>query len=379
MYVIPGYASGVFHPHEVPSRGQFLPETGRTVTSRSTNDGRIHFIDPLTNSFDDSAQRGSIPQPGLLPPPSFGSNDFPPNASPIDIPKPNIDQPEAPPLPAINDPLDQPLFPPVDDKSAGIGQPSIDLQLPGSNANAGESSRRSISSSASNGIDIPRPNLDAPETPIDTSNGPLNVGLLPPDFKPVGSATDFNSQAGSDTRRSDQGTIFFNTGDVVFAPKPSTGKLRILRIHYWLYVVCVIYTFRLRITELIIKLPQHLFLCAGLLPPKDPSQIDSNFNFNTNFNPTTTSAPTINKFTGSFGGSSGVLGGRPSLIAANNRVNSNNNNFGQFPVATSSQDDATTARTTTANNNRLPAAAVRPSSANKFTGSFGGPPGKEVF
>lgn len=235
IYVIPGYASGILQPHEVPSRGTFLPETGRTVTSRSADDGRIHFIDPLTSSFD-SDKKLSIPLPGLLPPSSFDSADDSSSNFPIDIPRPNLDQPETPQT-AINDPLDQPLFPPNDDTSGGVGQPSFDLQLPNFNANAAAAaakpsdSRRSFapsSSVSSNGIDIPRPNLNAPETPIDTSNGPLNVGLVAPDFKPVGTATDFNNARVDTTNQ--EGTVFY-TGDVVFAPKPSTGKcVSVLRI-----------------------------------------------------------------------------------------------------------------------------------------------------
>lgn len=252
MYVIPGYASGILQPHEVPSRGTFLPETGRTVTSRSAGDGRIHFIDPLTSTLDND-KTSSIPLPGLLPPPAFGNdeNSFPNSA--IDIPKPNIENKNTPqtaindplnqplfppavdtsggvantPQVIINDPLNQPLFPPTIDTSGGIGQPSIDLQLPGVIVNSPGDSRSfapSTSASSSNGIDIPRPNLDANFNPIDNSSGPINVGLLPPDFKPVrSSTTDSNSRTRTDTTNQD-GTVFYNTGDIVFAPKPSTGN-----------------------------------------------------------------------------------------------------------------------------------------------------------
>lgn len=379
MYVIPGYASGILQPHEIPSRGQFLPETGRTVTSRSAGDGRIHFIDPLTNSFGDNDKTASVPLPGLLPPPTFGNadNSFPNSA--IDIPKPNFDANT--PQTAINDPLNQPLFPPVDDMSGGVGQPSIDLQLPNVNLNSPSDSRSftpSSSASSSNGIDIPRPNLDAQFDPIDNSNGPLNVGLLPPDFKPVNSATDLDSRTGTGTTNQ-QGTVFYNTGDIVFAPKPSTGNSE-----NFIYFIKTLIIESCNSDEK--KFNSSLLFVShrkiGLLPPKDPNQIDTNFNFN-QFNiqqaATSTSAPTINKFTGSFGGSPGVLGGRPSLIAANNRNNNVNTNFGQSSVTTSSQDSTTSRSTTFNNNNRLPA-AVRPSSTtNKFSGSFGGPSGKEVF
>lgn len=306
QYVIPGYASGILQPHELPARSAFLPEAGRTIT-----DDRVHFIDPLTNSF----QNNQPPLPGLLPP-SSNNNERAVANYPIDIPRPNIDLPETPQS-EVNDPLDQPLFPPADDASvSGIGQPSIDLLLPSFGQDTQLDASQGLLPPPPSGINIPRPNINAQETPIDFSNGPINQGLIPP-------STNFvKASDRSDSGSTQEGTVFFDD-KVVFAPKPS----------------------------------------HGLLPPKEPTNYDLNFDFNQNISPSsTTNAPSsvINKFTGSFGGASGVLGGRPSLIAANRNDNQN-------PFAPSS-----TPTQVTSTNNQIPSA--RPNS-NKFSGSFGGPSG----
>lgn len=208
QYVIPGYASGILDPNELPTRSAFLPETGRRVS-----DDRVHFIDPLTNSFQNNPQQ-QPPLPGLLPP-SSNNNERAISNYPIDIPKPNIDLPATPQV-EVNDPLNQPLFPPADEaSSSGVGQPSIDLQLPNFNTNTQQGLLPPPAS-----IDIPRPNLNADETPIDYSNGPINQGLIPPNpnFSKASERADIGSTNQDET-------VFIPEGKVIFAPKPSNGLL----------------------------------------------------------------------------------------------------------------------------------------------------------
>lgn len=96
--------------------------------------------------------------------------------------------------------------------------------------------------------------------------------------------------------------------------------------------------------------------------------INLNFDYNQNVDPSTTTVPSrgVNKFTGSFGAPSGVLGGRPSLTA--NRDDSNHNNQNPFgPI--------TTPIPALSINNQIP--FNRPSTGNKFNRpNFGGPAGE---
>jgi hypothetical protein len=335
-FLIPGYASGILESHELPTRSNF------GETSRSIDDDRIHFIDPLQNAFGNSDKRFQTPSTSLSPPSNSANN------LPINIPRPNIDLNETPQVP-VDDPLNRQLNPPKDNNFAAPQAPSVAIEAPqGKDAQFGQ------------GVFIPRPNLDAPETPIDNSNGPLNQGLLPP----TSDKSKENSNFPSFISPNQEGPIVFTDGTINFAPKPSNG----------------------------------------LLPPKDPSPND--ISFQGDFSATTqangnkfsfggpsgvlggtSSVPsgssstfggssgvlggstlnkipsntenTVNKFTGSFGGAPGILGGVPTL---NNRQQTPT----QIPVTVVVAPEPTSPVL-------LPPAP--PAGNNKFTGSFGGPPG----
>lgn len=320
QYVIPGYASGILQPHEIPSRGT---DEGRTI-----HDDKIHFVDPLSpNSFQtfDSVPSTSLTVPGIVP------GNF---QTPIEIPRPNIDLNETP-LP-LETPTNDPLETPVN-SNLPKSPPSTVLELPvepGFNTNPFLVGLVPPQIPSSGGVEIPRPNLNAHETPIDDSQNALNQGLLPP----TTAQPNFNTF----TNPNQDGPIIIT--DVLFAPKPSNG----------------------------------------LLPPKDP--IPENFDFqsnptiNNNLNSlpsltsstqftgtiggiSTTPAPIhipvqvihdtgkVNKYTGTFGGAPGVL------------VNTINPSTGLVPP------QPTRVHTTTVTNTVAPTVA---SSINKFTGTFGG-------
>lgn len=370
MFIIPGYASGILQPHELPTRSNFAPESSRKI-----EDDRIHFVDPLQNSFQSADKAFQAPSPSLSTPLGTGvdSANTQQAQSPIDIPKPNIDLPETPQTP-IDDPLNQPLHPPQESASSS-GAPSFELEAP-----RGESQQFPLTQglippqvpSDGQSVFIPRPNLDIPETPIDNSNGPgLNQGLLPPtggsDTKAFDNSAPIFPPLGQD------GPVVINEGDVLFANKPSNG----------------------------------------LLPPKDPQANDVNFALPDQ--PATAPTPSkfdgvrgvighvannINKFTGSFGGAPGILGGKiqpptqqtqvpvtvvqgpitkPSLNVFSKPANDQRyqGNFGGPPgvLTSNNQNDGTIQAQPT-----VPIPSIAPTNPtvaleNKFSGSFGGPPG----
>lgn len=341
-FIIPGYASGILQPHELPTRSNPSVESSRAI-----DDDRIHFIDPLQNSFQNSDKPFQAPSPSLSTP--LGSNDNGQTLSPINIPRPNIDLNESPQAP-IDDPLNHVLTPPIDNSFAtpqgpSQPQPSFELEAPQSKtpqfAIPQDLTPPQIQGDGQSGVFIPRPNIDVSETPIDNTNGPLNQGLLPPSDAPN---TNFVSNVPSFINPSQEGPIVFT--DVLFAPKPSNG----------------------------------------LLPPKDPSPNDVNFQ-----EPTTTAFPTtvnkfsfggssgvlgnsgtvagripekventVNKFTGSFGGSSGILGGSPA-----------SNQIPVVVVQAPAPSISNVLESPTTPNVFQPL----PDAVNKYQGGFGGPAG----
>lgn len=326
QYVIPGYASGILDSQEIPSRSSVNDNEGRT-----SNDDKIHFVDPLSqNSFQTFNNEPST----SLTVPGFNSE----SQSPIEIPRPNIDLPETP-ISSNDDSLNSNL---------PNASPSIVLELPiNQDSNKIPFTTTGLVPppiSNSNGVEIPRPNLDIHETPIDGSNNLLNQGLLPPT---TSVQPNFNNNIFLNPKQ--DGPVIITDDQTVFAPKPSNG----------------------------------------LLPPKDP--VPNNFNFqsipsinnalpsttipskfNTNFEGTilggitTTAAPLqipvqiihsqddgkINKYTGTFGGS-------PGILVSNNQIDRVN------PTLSIQRVQPTTS---TVVNNVLPTQG----SNNKFTGSFGG-------
>lgn len=302
-FIIPGYASGILLPHEVPTRSNNF---NNDPSGRKINDDRIHFIDPLQNAYPNTDKSSQPPSISLSPPgTNFGSANN--QQTPINIPRPNIDLPETPQTP-IDDPLNHVFTPPKDIALVG-GQPSFSLEAPGGGDDQNPLTQGLIPPqipSEGQSVFIPRPNIDIGETPIDSSNNPLNQGLLPP--------SDGSSNRNSDTiaspfsNQNQNGPVVIT--DVHFAPKPSNG----------------------------------------LLPPKDPQPNEVNFpSFNT---PTTET--NANKFSGSFGGAPGVLG-QPS-------INARNPTTGPAPTQPTF-------------NTFSPATSSSPSNNNKFSGSFGGAPG----
>ncbi|XP_070493232.1 uncharacterized protein [Chironomus tepperi] len=325
QYVIPGYASGILDSQEIPSRSSVNDNEGRT-----TNDDKIHFVDPLNqNSFltFNNAPSTSLTVPG------FNTES---QASPIEIPRPNIDLPETP-ISSNDDSLNSnlPNTPPSSVLEAPINQnsdnrPFVTGLVPPQITN-------------SEGVEIPRPNLDVFETPIDGSNNLLNQGLLPP----TSSQPNFNNNIFLNPKQDEP--VIITDEQTVFAPKPSNG----------------------------------------LLPPKDP--VPNNFNFqpissinnalpstttpskfNTNFEGSilggiTTVAPLqipvqvihsqddgkINKYTGTFGGA-------PGILVNNNQINR--------VIPTSSTQRVQPSTATSVVNTVIPTQETN----NKFTGSFGG-------
>jgi hypothetical protein len=368
MYVIPGYASGILKPHELPSRSLDDQE------ARNINDDRIHFIDPLNSNNFQSFDR--VPSPSLTPP-GITSSSSSTNLDaqiPIEIPRPNIDLNETPEVPEIDDPLNHPLNPPTSFSSSSSSSqdnthleslntpPSAILEVPlNQDVNANPLFQDLVPPqipSSSNGVDIPRPNLDIAETPIDKSDGPLNQGLLPP---PVTSTNIFNNQVPPfGSNQNQDGPIVITDEQTIFAPKPANG----------------------------------------LLPPKDPLPIDFQFDANAAIATTpssigfvTTPAATQNKFTvSSFGGSVGILNGlnekvqpvissqqipvqivqtqtRRPIVTNNNKVNKYTGNFGGSPGVLISNDA----------NQQLPnkvenkfSESASTNNPHKFTGTFGG-------
>lgn len=361
LFVIPGYASGILNPHEVPTR------SNSNGDSRKLDDGRIHFVDPLQNSFQDAGR-----------PQGINFNNANNQQTPINIPRPNIDLNETPQAP-IDDPLNHPLTPPT------RGIPSSALEVPTGNSQQFQLTQDLIPPqipSNSPGVFIPRPNIDASETPTDNNNGPLNQGLLPP----VGPQQSLNNVPVFTNSPSQNGPVIITEGEVVFAPKPSNG----------------------------------------LLPPKDPSPND--ISYQPQELPSTT-ASTINRFggssgvlnsgilgqgvrdaisnvrnkvTGTFGGSPGILGGRPVSTQQPNQIpvqvlqspfpsnkpvqesspaftkpskevtHKYSGNFGGPPGVLTVQDSQLENVSPSQN---VPSFAPNSASGNKFTGSFGGAQG----
>lgn len=220
QYVIPGYASGILQPHEIPSRSS----TGDEQEGRKIEDDRIHFVDPLhTNAFQVFDKLPAKPLLSLAPP---GSSDAD-SQSPIDIPKPNINLPETPEAP-IDDPIDHvPQHPPQDVFLSSA--PSTTLELPihhdaSTNPIAQNLVPPEIPSST--GVEIPRPNLDAPETPIDNDNtSPLNKGLLPPNSDFNNFDSNANGGGSSSFGSGNDGPVIITDDQIKFAPKPVNGLL----------------------------------------------------------------------------------------------------------------------------------------------------------
>ena len=330
-FKIPGYASGILQPHEVPTRSNFNGET-----SRSVDDDRIHFIDPLQNSFQNSDKSFQAPSPSLSPP--LGS----PNNQPILIPRPNIDLQETPQAP-VDDPLNHQLNPPKDNNFAA--PPSVPLEGPhGKIPQFTLSSNLATPQIPTEGVFIPRPNLDIGETPIDTNrNGPLNQGLLPPGD---GSQSTFDTNVPSFSNPSQDGPIIFTEGNVNFAPKPSNGLLPPIDPSVGQNDV----NFQNQITtpatvnKFSFGGPTGVLGNAGVILGKIPEKAES----------------ALNKFSGSFGGSPGVLGGSSAINNGRQPLPS------QIPV-TVVQAPAPTLS--------VPAPTLSAPSANSFQGGFGGPAG----
>lgn len=302
----------------MPTRSNFNGEQPRKI-----DDDRIHFVDPLQNTFQNSDK----PSTSLSTP--IGAVNSQQAQTPINIPRPNIDLPETPQAP-IDDPLNHPLSPPQNDNSDGA--PSFALQVPHGNAQQFPVTHDLIPPQIptdGQSVFIPRPNLDIAETPIDNSNGPLNQGLLPPPnqgSKPV----SFDTGAPGFANPNQDGPVIIPEGEVLFAPKPSNG----------------------------------------LLPPKDPSPNEINFN---GPDQPTSSTPTgnkfggalgqvvtavQNKFTGSFGGSSGILSSRQPTTS------------NQIPVQVIQSSFPSSKPSTQNVFTQTPKDSVQ-----KYQGNFGGSPG----
>lgn len=303
-------------------------------------DDRIHFVDPLQNAYQNSEKPVPTPSSSLSFP--LGTQDeAPTDQTPIIIPKPNLDLPETPQAP-IDDPLNHELHPPQDD-SSGIplsstvestgtpvvsstpDAPSFSLETPKGSEN---SQKVPLTQdlvppeipSEGQSVLIPRPNIDVSETPIDEdTNALLNQGLLPPSDTPAGFGSPDTPAAKANENTfnnpNQDGPVVIT--EVHFAPKPSNGLLPPKD-----------------------PLPNEISSSVADFPSSGPfggSQNQPSFNSVTPKAPQPTVA-SPNRFTGSFGGSSGVLG-QPGV----------NKPQQQIPVQV------------------LP--------PNKFTGSFGGAPG----
>lgn len=357
QFIIPGYASGILQSHELPTRSNFNGETPRKI-----DDDRIHFIDPLQNAYQNSDKPYTAPSPSLSTPlgtPEDNANAN--NQQPINIPKPNIDLPETPQAP-IDDPLNHVLTPPQDNSQVSSPDaPSFSLQVP--NGNDKNEPQVSLTQglippqipSEGQTVFIPRPNIDVSETPIDSSNGPLNQGLLPPtdDFKAPNFGQSFSNP-------NQDGPIVIKEGEIHFAPKPSNGLLPpkdSLPNEIAFEVPTPQPTF-----SSVNKFNGPFGGSPGLLAPA-VNNVANKF-----ASPTTQTVnePAPNKFTGSFGGAPGILGGQGPVT---NRQNSN-----QIPVTVFHEQFST-------NNFKQPTPTQNsftqtPKVANnKYQGNFGGSPG----
>lgn len=343
-YAIPAYASGILQPHELPTRSNVNEETSRKI-----DDDRVHFIDPLQNAYANSDKPVSVPSPSLSTP--IGTQDEAANNQiPIFIPKPNLDLPETPQTP-IDDPLNHELNPPSDGSTVTPQStpetPSFSLETPKGN---GQNSQQIPLTqdlippqipTEGQSVFIPRPNIDVSETPIDDDfNALLNQGLLPPSDTPAGFGPDSADANTPSTKINDNscpqcglptvpdptqnGPVIIPEGQVHFAPKPSNG----------------------------------------LLPPKDPSPNEINFQPNDpQLNAPQPTFASPDKFTGSFG-PSGIpgQGSQPTAATPNKYTGS----FGGSPGVLGQT-----------NVNNAPPKDIQPTVAapNKYTGSFGAPPG----
>jgi len=338
-FVIPGYASGILQQHELPTRNAF----GGGEGGRKIDDDRIHFIDPLQNNFQGNAKPPTLPAPGL----SFPSgNEGNVNTSPIDIPKPNIDLPETPQTP-INDPLDQELHPPptVDGQFATPSDlPSVSLEVPHTQHNLPQQPIHQdlvppqIPSDGQNVI-IPRPNLDAAETPIDNSNGPLNQGLLPPQQNSFDSpGVKASPEDNNNNNNNYNSNPFLNPNS---NPNPNVNEpVLITEVHF-------------------APKPSN-----GLLPPKDPSPNDISYQ-QSDFVQTTSTPP--GKFTGSFNPAPSAV---PSFNQNQPGIGSQRpSDDGKF------QGSFSPPNVGVHNQNQPGIGSQRPTNDGKYQGSFGGPPG----
>jgi hypothetical protein len=402
-----GYASGILLPHEIPSRSAPSEDEGRRI-----NDDRIHFVDPLhTNTFQTFDKTPAVPSISLAAP---GTDAVAAESqSPIDIPKPNIDLPETPETPIIDDPIDHvPPHPPQDvflnsnTNTNTNAPPSSILEVPihqDSGSNPLSQNLIPPSIPASIGVDIPRPNLDAHETPIDTdSDSPLNQGLLPPnsDFSsnlPTPSSSSFNSPNPHD------GPVIITDDQIKFAPKPVNGLLPPKEaasndIDFQSNGGVPLFTGTLTNQEVTTRkqftpfpTPPSFQIPVQVIqtPPNRPNFIQPP--------KATNQDKVVNKYQGGFGGPPGILsvdnnqfdgvvptqaaslplapsttdkfngvnfnfGGAPGVLSSNN----NNNNAGPLPAA------STTTQTFT---QPAPSKQAIEKVINKYTGGFGGPPG----
>ena len=335
-FLIPGYASGVFQPHEVPTRSNVNVETPRKI-----DDDRIHFIDPLQNAYSNSDKPVSTPSSSLSLP--LGTQEQAANnPTPIIIPKPNIDAPETPETP-IDDPLNHELHPPTDDSSSSAAPvskpetPSFALETPKGNDQSSQQIPLTQDlippqiPTEGQSVLIPRPNIDASETPIDEDfNTLLNKGLLPPSDTPAGFGSDTSTEANDNSsptfsNPNQDGPVIIT--DVNFAPKPSNG----------------------------------------LLPPKDPSPNEISGQPNDSEQTYSQSTvPTLNKFTGSFNAPQGGSFGQAGVNKASPIITSPNKFSSSFGVPQNIPVVVVTS---------FPQQRPTATNLNKYTGSFGGSQG----
>ncbi|KAG5680275.1 hypothetical protein PVAND_009793 [Polypedilum vanderplanki] len=394
QYVIPGYASGILQPHEIPSRN--ADDEGRKI-----DDDRVHFVDPLNpNSFQTFDK---VPTPSIsLAAPGQSNPVQEDSQSPIDIPKPNIDLSETPEAPIIDDPIDHvPPHPPQDvflNPNANL-PPSTTLELPVHQ----DSSTNPIAQNlippgipATEGVDIPRPNLDASETPIDdNSNSPLNQGLLPPSNIDSNdpSSTSFNNPINN-------GPVIITDDQIKFAPKPVNGLLPpkepigsndIFQSAPNSGSSDGVPQFTGTLTNDVDSTTKKQFTPFPTQPSfQIPVQVIQSPPSRPNFiqPPKTSSIEKGNKYQGGFGGSPGVLSSTnlndrvvptaslplaPSTSdkffgGASGVLSNDNNNFGALPAASTTSQTFTQAAASSKTESLEKA-------RNKYTGNFGGPAG----
>lgn len=356
QYVIPGYASGILQSHEIPARNSDGQDEGRRI-----QDDRIHFVDPLHQNSFNNAPSTSLSAPG---------NENVNSRAPIEVPRPNIDANETP----INDPSYNPTQLPSSDPIIANTQPSTILEVPvGQNFNSNPFLSGLVPPQipSVDGVEIPRPNLEAHETPIDDSQNTLNQGLLPPTSS---SAPNFNTFTNNQ-----DGPVVITDEQTVFAPKPANGLLPPKD-----------------------PLPSNFDFQAAPIPNNAFPSVTTSSKFSGNFEGTigggvTTAAPLhipvqviqdrndgkIDKYTGSFGGApghtaplnipvqviqeekrkinkyTGTFGGSPGILVSDNVADR------VIPTQTTSKIQPTVSNTV---NNVLPTQSTH----NKFSGSFGG-------